>query len=223
MKCQFCGTELFVEKATFCPHCGHRLNNQQYKPIEQPSLTKNSSRGFYRKPWFWIIVVIVITALVFAIVKARQCSVSGCHNPKADGSDYCTIHTCAISTCNRKRTNGIYCYYHSLDYGNSNYSGSSTYKLVADWQLEISGVTLSESPSFTYAEGKLTNNSTETVRFVRIRGAFKTSSGTVVDTGWGYAVGSEGLAPGETTKWRITVTKDYTISKCDVSIYDYDY
>lgn len=223
MKCQFCGTELSLEEATFCPHCGHRLNKSNNEPTEVQHLENKNLRGCYRKPWFWIIIVVIITMLVFIIIKSRQCSVSGCHNAKSDGSDYCTIHTCAISTCNRQRTNGIYCYYHSLDYGNSSYGGSSSYKYVADWQLEISGVTLSESPSFTCAEGKLTNNSTETVRFVRIRGAFKTSNGTVVDTGWGYAVGSEGLAPGETTKWRITVTKDYTISKCDVSIYDYDY
>lgn len=35
-------------------------------------------------------------------------------------------------------------------------------------------------------------------------------------------VGSEGLAPGETKSYRLSVPKDYTIRSCTVSILDYD-
>ena len=44
----------------------------------------------------------------------------------------------------------------------------------------------------------------------------------MVDTDWTYVVGSEGLAPGETKSYHLSVPKDYTIRSCTVSILDYD-
>lgn len=63
--------------------------------------------------------------------------------------------------------------------------------------LRISGVSLSSSSSYITATGTVTNNGSRTVRFVEVKAAFKNSSGKVVDTDWTYAVGSEGLSPGE--------------------------
>ena len=60
------------------------------------------------------------------------------------------------------------------------------------------------------------------ITFVKVKGTFEDSSGTVVDTDWTYVVGSEGLAPGETKSYRLSVPKDYTIRSCTVSILDYD-
>lgn len=70
--------------------------------------------------------------------------------------------------------------------------------------------------------GTITNNSSKTYRFVEVKGAFKNSNGKVVDTDWTYAVGSEGLAPGESSTFRMSVTKQYDITDCDVSILEYD-
>ena len=90
-------------------------------------------------------------------------------------------------------------------------------------ELKISNVKLSSNSGYTIAEGTITNNSDQTVSFVEIKGAFKTSSGSVVDTDWTYAVGSEGLAPGESCKWRLSVSKDWSIKDCTVTVIDFDY
>ena len=68
----------------------------------------------------------------------------------------------------------------------------------------------------------MTNNGKKTYRFVTIKGSFENSSGTVVDTDSTYAVGSEGLAPGESKSFRMSVRKDTTIEDCSISITDYD-
>lgn len=68
----------------------------------------------------------------------------------------------------------------------------------------------------------MTNNGKKTYRFVTIKGAFKDSSGTVVDTDSTYAVGSEGLAPGESKSFRMSVSEDSTIEDCSITITDYD-
>ena len=67
----------------------------------------------------------------------------------------------------------------------------------------------------------MTNNGRKTYTFVEIKGKFKNSSGTVLDTDWTYAVGSEGIASGESTTLRLSVKKNYDIKKCDLEILDY--
>ena len=93
---------------------------------------------------------------------------------------------------------------------------------VYSWELSISDKVLTSNSSYTIAERKITNKSSYTVYLVKIKGTFKDSSGNVVDTDWTYAVGSEGLAPGESKKWRMSVSKDYSIKRCDVSVIDFD-
>ncbi len=88
--------------------------------------------------------------------------------------------------------------------------------------LDISNVTVTSNSSYTVCTGTITNNGKKTYKFVKVKGAFQNYSGTTLDTDWTYAVGSEGLAPGESKTFRMSVTKDYSISKCSVSIYDYD-
>lgn len=96
------------------------------------------------------------------------------------------------------------------------------YNAVSSSDLVITGVRVSSSRSYTTASGTLTNYGKSKVKFVEVRGAFQTSSGTTVDTDWTYAVGSEGLSPGESTKFEISVDKDSSIKKCSVSVIDFD-
>lgn len=105
----------------------------------------------------------------------------------------------------------------------SSYSGTSgsSYESVYS-ALKISGVSVKSNSSYTVCTGTITNNGKKTYKFVKIKGAFKNSSGSTIDTDWTYAVGSEGLAPGESKTFRMSVSKNYSISKCSVSIYDYD-
>lgn len=101
--------------------------------------------------------------------------------------------------------------------GNSGSSYESAYSA-----LKISGVSVTSNSSYTVCTGTITNTGKKTYKFVQIKGAFKNSSGTTIDTDSTYAVGSEGLAPGESKTFRMSVSKNYSISKCSVSIYDYD-
>ena len=88
--------------------------------------------------------------------------------------------------------------------------------------LKISGVSVTSNSSYTVCTGTITNNGKKTYKYVEIKGSFKNSSGTVLDTDWTYAVGSEGLAPGESKTFRMSVPKNYDIKSCSVSITDYD-
>lgn len=74
---------------------------------------------------------------------------------------------------------------------------------------------------YTVATGSVKNSGDVTIYYLEIKVAFKNSSGNVVDTDWTYAAGSEGLAPGESTKWRCSVTKDSSIKTYTVSVIDY--
>ena len=105
----------------------------------------------------------------------------------------------------------------------SSYSGTSGSSYESAYSaLKISGVSVTSNSSYTVCTGTITNTGKKTYKFVQVKGAFKNSSGTTIDTDSTYAVGSEGLAPGESKTFRMSVSKNYSISKCSVSIYDYD-
>lgn len=55
---------------------------------------------------------------------------------------------------------------------------------------------------YPHVEGSITNNSSATVEFIKIKIALY-KNGQVVDTTWTYAVGTEGLEPGESSKWDV--------------------
>ena len=106
-------------------------------------------------------------------------------------------------------------------YMSSSSSNSSSYESAYS-VLKISGVSVTSNSSYTVCTGTITNNGKKTYKYVKIKGSFKNSSGTVLDTDWTYAVGSEGLAPGESKTFRMSVPKNYDIKSCSVSITDYD-
>ena len=88
--------------------------------------------------------------------------------------------------------------------------------------LKFSDLKVSSNSSYTICTGTLKNTGKKTYDFVEVKGAFKDSAGNVIDTDWTYAVGSEGLAPGEATTFRMSVTKNSKITSCSVSIIDYN-
>ncbi len=108
-------------------------------------------------------------------------------------------------------------YLSSSDIENQSFSYESAYTA-----LQFSNIKVSSNSLYTICTGTVTNNGNSTYKFVQIKGSFKDSSGTVIDTDSTYAVGSEGLAPGESKTFRMSVDKNYQISSCSVSIYDYD-
>lgn len=221
--CKYCGAPI-EEQTSQCPHCGRVL---QAPPARTESalarLPMEKLQKWLKKPAVWIAVaILVILGVLLVLISAGgRCRYSDCKNKAAPGYDYCYSHKCAVSDCNRScHLYSKYCYSHYLLYDDD---ALSDLKYVASYELKISNVKLSTGSAYTYAEGTLTNKSDSTVSFVKIKGSFKNSLGQVVDTDWTYAVGGEGLRPGESTKWKMSVDKDYSIKECTVSILDYDY
>ena len=68
----------------------------------------------------------------------------------------------------------------------------------------------------------MTNDGAATYEFVTVKGSFVDKDGKVCNTDSTYAVGGEGLAPGESTTFRMSVPKDRDIKSCNVTIVDYD-
>lgn len=88
--------------------------------------------------------------------------------------------------------------------------------------LIISNIQITNNSVFTVASGTITNRGYSNVSFVKIKGSFLNSSGRTIDTDWTYAVDSVQLAPGESKKWEMSVTKDSSIKKVNVEIIDYE-
>jgi hypothetical protein len=105
----------------------------------------------------------------------------------------------------------------------SDSSYSSSYSYESGYSvLKITVDSVTNNSGYTICTGSVKNNGTKTYKFIEVKGSFKDSSGNVVDTDWTYAAGSEGLAPGESTTFRLSVTKNSKITSCSVSLLDYD-
>ena len=226
--CKYCGTEI-SETDELCPNCGRNLKSNSTNDATQKNSTINHietvTKSIRKHPkfLFGIVALIVCALIVLIAVNPGKCKYSGCGNKAVSGSDYCYSHKCAVESCKDSRivySNYFYKHYLLYDDDAQEEFGSDP---VYSHELKISNVKLSSNSSYTIAEGTITNNSDQTVSFVEIKGAFKTSSGSVVDTDWTYAVGSEGLAPGESCKWRLSVSKDWSIKDCTVTVIDFDY
>lgn len=86
--------------------------------------------------------------------------------------------------------------------------------------LNISDIEVTSNSSYTICTGTISVSSYSPYKYhyIKVKGAFKTISGTTVDTDWTYAIGSEWLEPGESTKFRLSVSKDSRITDCSVTI-----
>ena len=222
--CKYCGTKV-EDTAAICPACGKEIRKgSQIKKTSLPVLSlQNSVNKIVGGNHRWIYIgagAAGILLLIVLVLFSGKCKSSGCRNRKAPGSNFCYNHKCDVPDCRKERlASSNYCYEHYLKYDLEDEDTSSG---AYSWELKISDVKVYSEYSFTFAEGSLTNNSTSTVKYVKLKGSFKSRLGTVIDTDWTYAVGSEGLAPGETCKWKMSVAKDYDITDCDVTILDND-
>lgn len=89
-------------------------------------------------------------------------------------------------------------------------------------RFEFSGLELTSNSSYEICTGSIKNTSSETYYYVKVKCSFKDVSDNVIDTDWTYAVGSEGLAPGESKSFRLSVPKNSAIISCTVNVIDYD-
>lgn len=196
----------------------------------------------YKKPI--IIVGIVIAVLIMLslgtnVFEKKYCTVADCNREIDDDEDYCYLHRCGYSGCSNEAINiGQYCYSHtckvsgckekittSYDNGSCDYCSKhqKAYdSAVSTSHLIVSDKSVTHNSSYTIFTATMTNDSAATYKFVTVKGSFTDKSGTVCDTDSTYAVGSEGLAPGESTTFRMSIPKDRNVTSCTVSITDYD-
>ena len=211
MRCSKCGKKL-KNDASFCTYCGNKLavNIQETDKITKKHIKSSVQRH--------LTIAIIVIGLIFYFFSFR-CKSGLCPLPSVFNGDYCVIHTCDRTECiNKKAADEKYCYTH-LPSTSTHYNYTPE---IAEDVLAFSDIQLSHNSSYTVCNGTITNNGERTYTFVEIKGKFKDSSGTTLDTDWTYAVGSEGLAPGESATFRMSVKKNNSIKSCSVEILDYD-
>lgn len=216
MYCSKCGMQV-SDEAAFCMHCGNRLCEESKESDSQGRIIGQSPKRIsYSKKY--LIIGITILLLVIYIFHIR-CKSGFCPLPSSFYGDYCIVHTCDIKGCyNKAVKETTYCHTHTLP-------SSITFNYIpekAEDVIDFSNISIHSSTSYTICTATVTNNGNRTYTFVEVKGKFKDSSGTILDTDRTYAVGSEGLAPGESVSIRLFVKKDSDISQCDLDILDYD-
>lgn len=215
VQCPECHQDV-SSRAVVCPHCGLPLEPE--KETEKPSVQSRLSQ--YRKQIAGAVFagVIVLAIVAVSVSHANRCSASRCNNTRVPNGEYCSKHTCAKSGCYRyKSENSLYCYDHD-----SSGSGSTSSYESAFTALQISDVRVTSNSSYTICTGTVKNTGKKTYTFVEVKGSFKDRTGNVLDTDWTYAAGSEGLSPGESTTFRMSVSKNSKITSCSVVLLDYD-
>lgn len=220
--CKYCGLKI-SEDSKYCPGCGKNIGQKSGTFSIKQNTTENNKSDVPLNKNFLVLVgllICVVIIFLFLFIYSR-CDVTGCNNKTISGMNYCYSHKCVIQSCDSMRFSySNYCYSHYLLYDDE----SSSYTTpVYSYELKISNVKLSSNSSYTIAEGTITNNSNQTVSYIKIKGSFRNSSGTVLDTDWTYAVSSEGLEPGESCTWKMSVKKNHAIENCSISILDFDY
>lgn len=207
MKCPNCKKEI-SNTVTFCKFCGSNIEEQ--KTIFQ----RQNKKKIPKKA----VVAATIIILIILYMLMFKCRAGICLLPHGFRGDYCVIHSCDRKGCYNKVAKGKkYCYTHLPSTANNSYYTPEK----AEDVLYFSDIELSNNSSYTICNATVTNNGRKTYTFIEVKGKFKDSSGTILDTDWTYAVGSEGLAPGESTTLRLSVSKNYNITKCDLELLDY--
>ena len=110
----------------------------------------------------------------------------------------------------------------SLIDNNNKYKNETLEKEDGYSALEVSDVKITSNSLYVVCSGTMKNTGKNTYKFVKVKCAFKDSEGNVIDTSWTYATGVEGLEPGESTKFELSVKKDSRITSCIVSILDFN-
>ena len=199
MYCTKCGKQL-EDCSVFCNHCGERVRTvrsaqpvqpgqEQRQPVSAGALpvTRRLPRGM------GIVFGFVIMLLIIGI---SRCSGNKDKNHESD-RDFSSYSSSSSSS-----------------YSSSNSVSPYTYAML---YLKESNVKITHNSSYTVCTGTIKNTGTSTVRFVKIKGAFTDYSGNVADTDWTYAVGNEGLAPGESTTFRMSIPKNSSVKTCKIT------
>lgn len=219
-------------------------NTKDGSDTEDKESSSNSVAKSHFKKWFMVLgvvaVVFVLLNLGTGIFDKNYCEVEGCGREAEEDEKYCNLHLCMYGNCSNKAIDGgLYCYTHTCRvdgcnervayslYGEEASEYCSEHKAIYSQNVSTSNLTITNkkithNSSYTVFTATMTNNGAATYEFVTVKGAFVDKNGTVCDTDSTYAVGSEGLAPGESTSFRMSISKNRDVTNCNVSIVDYD-
>lgn len=222
--CPECGESVSGDVET-CPRCGCSIKGRV-------NLKNPQDKGDRREKIHWtdgkILVLIlsifvaiwVLIALIDSAGSPTRDSLSGKSSSSKSSSYSSTI--CAQPGCTKSRATGsIYCIDHEKGQTSSSSSSSSSFRYPSASDLQISNVSVQTNSVVTYCTGTIKNNGKLAFEFVRVKGSFKDGAGNVIETGSSYAVGSEGLSPGESTSFRIQCARNPKVKSCDVEVYDF--
>lgn len=205
IKCPECGRDNVSDSASNCPGCGYPINNIKTQVNSYESLTGIKSQvtndsaqhsvANNKNVYIGVVCAFVVIIIIISIISISE----------------------------KEMNNKSMSSYSNNNYS-SNYSSPSKYSedemdyyRQRNSDLSITVTDVYSNSSYTICEGKLTNNGSKKYEFIKLKGAFSDSSGTVLDTDWTYAVGSEGLSSGETTTFRLSVSKNRDIEECKVT------
>ena len=153
--------------------------------------------------------------------ETHTCHESGCHN-RATGK-YCAVHTCLEPSCYNQASEGGFCSKHydnlqkaiadallddvqaALEQVNKDLTFTD---MKAEWYPYSSLVTIS---------GTITNNGSKIYSYVKVQFDFLNSAGSVIDSQWTFAVGTEGIVPGASKKFELLVPRSTYESASNVS------
>ncbi len=99
------------------------------------------------------------------------------------------------------------------DYNTQTYS-------TGKYDINVGTTQISHNSLYTSCDGTVSVKSTsqKKYRFIKVKGEFLNSSGSVIDTDSTYAVGDEWLEPGQSSKFHMSVDKDSNIVRCRVTV-----
>lgn len=214
--CKYCGAQI-SDQDTTCPICKKYVGVPIDRRGSQTSVGK--AKKIHKAIVIGAVAFILVVAEWVALLNAGKCHAENCKNKSVDGSKYCYSHKCTFPGCSEaKYMYSNYCYEHFLLYDDdakkitSNMTASDI-KVDFSWTRDYGYIT---------CEGSVKNNGDVTISDVKVKIIFKNSSGDVIDTDWTYAVGSEGLAPGESCKWSSMTKDDSRIRTAYVTVLDFD-
>ncbi len=155
--------------------------------------------------------------------SSKSSSYSSRKSSSSSSSSSYSSTMCVESGCTQNRAPGsIYCAYHRDCQKSSSSSSSSSFRYPSASDLQISNVSVQTNSVVTYCTGTIKNNGKVTFKFVEVKGCFKDGGGNVIETGSSYAVGSEGLSPGQSKSFTIySDGRNPKVKSCSVEVYDF--
>lgn len=219
---------IISDKASICPHCECNLERKERNRKVRNKLTV-------------VIVLLCIVLICIGIVVSELYSRSArkkhLENCNAGNHEYVIIET-QITTCLSYEKRISKCKYceeiceEKGDYVYHNFgangictrcklsknppSNSSVPKTI----FKISNVDDWKKSSYTLFTGKITNVDNRTHKFATVKLKLKIGA-QVVDSDWTYAVGSEGISPGESARFEIYYSGDAYWTDYEIELLDY--